>query len=58
MMIRPATQYLEEASKGTIKPGKLADFVVLSHKPLVVKPEDLIKHKVVETIKPTKRPRA
>ncbi len=51
MTIWPATQYFEEASKGTIEPGKLADFVILSDNPLTVKPEDLITLKVVETIK-------
>ncbi|MGE0038842.1 MAG: amidohydrolase [Xanthobacteraceae bacterium] len=51
MTIWPAVQYFEEASKGTIEPGKLADFVILSDNPLAVKPEELIKLKVVETIK-------
>ena len=51
MTIWPAMQYAEEASKGSIEPGKLADFVILSDNPLAVKPEDLIKLKVVETIK-------
>ena len=51
MTIWPAVQYFEEASKGTIEPGKLADFVILSDNPLAVKPEDLITLKVVETIK-------
>ncbi len=51
MTLWPAIQYFEEADKGTITPGKLADFVVLSENPLAVKPEDLITLKVVETIK-------
>jgi predicted amidohydrolase YtcJ len=51
MTIWPAVQYFEEASKGTIEPGKLADFVILSDNPLAVKPEELITLKVVETIK-------
>ncbi|MGX9978700.1 amidohydrolase [Methylobacterium fujisawaense] len=51
MTIWPAVQYFEEASKGTIEPGKLADFVILSADPLTVSPEDLITLKVVETIK-------
>jgi len=51
MTIWPAVQYFEEDRKGTIEPGKLADFVILSDNPLAVKPEDLIKLKVVETIK-------
>ena len=51
MTIWPAIQYFEEASKGSIEPGKLADFVILSGNPLAVKPENLITLKVVETIK-------
>jgi predicted amidohydrolase YtcJ len=51
MTIWPATQHFEEASKGTIEPGKLADFVILDKNPLAVAPEDLIGLKVVETIK-------
>ncbi|MCX5495591.1 amidohydrolase [Kaistia dalseonensis] len=51
MTIWPAIQYFEEASKGTIETGKLADFVILSANPLAVKPEELITLKVVETIK-------
>jgi predicted amidohydrolase YtcJ len=51
MTIWPAVQYFEEAGKGTIEPGKLADFVILSADPLAVKPEELITLKVVETIK-------
>jgi predicted amidohydrolase YtcJ len=51
MTIWPAMQYFEEGSKGSIEPGKLADFVILSDNPLYVKPEDLIALKVVETIK-------
>jgi hypothetical protein len=51
MTIWPAVQYFEEASKGTIEPGKLADFAILSDNPLAVKPEELITLKVVETIK-------
>jgi predicted amidohydrolase YtcJ len=44
-------QYFEETSKGTLKAGKLADFIILDKNPLKVTP-DVIKDIVVfETIK-------
>jgi hypothetical protein len=51
MTIWPAWQHFEEASKGTIEPGKLADFVILSADPTAVDPETIDRIKVVETIK-------
>jgi hypothetical protein len=51
MTIWPAYQYFEEAAKGSIDVGKLADFVVLSVDPTAVAPEALEQLKVVETIK-------
>jgi len=51
MTIWPAYQYFEEAAKGSIEVGKLADFVVLSADPTAVAPEALEQLKVVETIK-------
>ena len=51
MTIWPAWQHYEEASKGSLEPGKLADFVVLSGDPTAVGPDDLDQLKVVETIK-------
>ena len=51
MTIWPAFQYFEESSKGSIEPGKLADFVILSDSPFAARPEDLITLKVVQTIK-------
>jgi predicted amidohydrolase YtcJ len=51
MTIWPAAQHFEEARKGSIKPGKLADFVILDRNPVALAPEDLITLKVVETIK-------
>jgi predicted amidohydrolase YtcJ len=47
----PAWQHFEEDSKGSIEPGKLADFVVLSDNPLAV-PENQLEDLIVEqTIK-------
>ena len=46
-----AYQYFEEDTKGTIVPGKTADFVVLDQNPLTAKPEDLADVKVLLTIK-------
>ncbi|MEQ8516444.1 MAG: amidohydrolase [Chromatocurvus sp.] len=51
MTLWPAWQHFEEQSKGSIEPGKLADFVILSGNPLDV-PEENLEHLVVEqTIK-------
>jgi predicted amidohydrolase YtcJ len=46
-----AYQCFEEKSKGSIEPGKAADFVILSAKPLQVEPMKLYDLQVVETIK-------
>jgi len=46
MTIWPAWQHFEESHKGSITPGKLADFVILSDNPLTV-PEDRIDDLVV-----------
>jgi predicted amidohydrolase YtcJ len=51
MTIWAAHQHFEEASKGSLEVGKLADFVVLSANPLEADPEKLDELKVVETIK-------
>jgi predicted amidohydrolase YtcJ len=51
MTIWSAHQHFEEAAKGTLEVGKLADFVVLSANPLETDPERLAELKVVETIK-------
>jgi predicted amidohydrolase YtcJ len=51
MTIWPATQHFEDANKGTIEPGKLADFVVLDKNPLAIPAQELINLKVAETIK-------
>lgn len=46
-----AYQHFEEATKGSITPGKLADLIVLSDNPLTVDPDALAGLKVVETFK-------
>jgi predicted amidohydrolase YtcJ len=51
MTIWAAHQHFEEADKGSIEVGKLADFVVLSDNPMSVDPETLAELKVIETIK-------
>ena len=46
-----ATQYFEEASKGSIEVGKLADFTILDRNPLKCDPRTIATIKVDETIK-------
>jgi len=46
-----AWAYREEAAKGTLEPGKLADLVVLDADPLTVPPEQIKDIRVLETIK-------
>jgi predicted amidohydrolase YtcJ len=51
LTIWSAYQHFEEASKGSIEAGKVADFVVLSDDPFKVNIEDLDDLTIVETIK-------
>ncbi len=46
-----AYQYFEEDRKGSIRPGKLADFVILDQNPLTIEPMKLREIQVLETIK-------
>lgn len=46
-----AWQHFEEDRKGSLAPGKLADFVILSASPLKVPPAKLRGLRVLETIK-------
>ena len=46
-----AYQGFQEASKGTLEEGKLADLVILDRNPLKVEPQDLRALRVMETIK-------
>jgi predicted amidohydrolase YtcJ len=51
MTINAAQQYGEQASKGSLEPGKFADLVILDQNPLKVDPMKIKDVKVVETIK-------
>ena len=51
MTVWAAEQYGEEATKGTLEAGKLADLVILDKDPLKVDPKAIRDIKVVETIK-------
>lgn len=47
----PGYQNFEEHSKGSITPGKVADFVILNGNPLAAAPASLTSIEVVATIK-------
>ena len=51
LTINPAYWYREEATKGSLEAGKLADMVILDKDPLTVDPMTIKDIKVVETIK-------
>ncbi|PWM25759.1 MAG: amidohydrolase [Oscillospiraceae bacterium] len=48
--IDAAYQYFEEGEKGSITPGKRADFVLLDRNPLTVPPQEIRRISVTETI--------
>lgn len=49
--VNAAHQYFEEEQKGTLRPGKAADFVLLDADPLTVPVDRLRGIRVLETIK-------
>ena len=49
--INAAYQYFEENKKGSIKEGKLANFIIVDKNPLKVNIDDLKSIKILETIK-------
>jgi predicted amidohydrolase YtcJ len=51
MTLWPAYQHFEEATKGSLEVGKLADFAILSQDPTAVDPETLDQIRVTETVK-------
>ena len=51
MTIYPAWEYREESRRGSIAPGKLADFVIITADPLKTPVDKIREIKVLETIK-------
>ena len=51
LTLNPAWEYREEARRGSIAPGKLADFVIVTSDPLKTPVDQIRDIKVVETIK-------
>ena len=51
MTIWSAYAHHEEATKGSLEPGKLADFAILSADPTAIAPSGIADIKVVETVK-------
>jgi adenine deaminase len=51
MTIWPAYHHFEEKAKGSLEPGKLADFAILSKDPTAVEPTTIADIQVTETVK-------
>ena len=51
LTVNPAWEYREETRRGSIAPGKLADFVIITADPLQTPVDKIREIKVVETIK-------
>jgi len=51
MTIWPAYHHFEEKTKGSLQPGKLADFAILSKDPTKVEPTTIADIEVTETVK-------
>ena len=51
LTIWAAYQHYEEASKGSIERGKIADMLILSDNPLTIEPQELIGITIEATIK-------
>lgn len=51
MTLWPAFQHFEEGEKGSIEPGKVADFAILSNDPTAIDPETLDTLQVMQTVK-------
>ena len=51
MTIWPAYHHFEEKTKGSLEPGKLADFAILSKDPTAVEPTTIADIQVTETVK-------
>ena len=51
MTLWAAEQYGEQATKGSLEPGKLADLVILDNNPLTVDPMAIKDIRVIQTLK-------
>lgn len=51
LTINSAYQYFEEEQKGSIKPGKIADFIVIDKNPLEIEIDEIKNIKIIYTIK-------